>query len=101
MASSSPPAAPTPNRGARKCARRRTPWAEAMDREAELLLCLARVELDDAGRHRARALARQDIDWTRFLALAARHGLAPLMHRHLCDSAHAPRAALAALWAPH
>ena len=74
-----------------------------MDREAELLLCLARVELDEAGRERARALLHDDVDWTRFLALAARHGLAPLMHRHLAqlDSARTPKPVLVALWARH
>jgi hypothetical protein len=74
-----------------------------MHREAELLLCLARVELDDAGRERARALAREGIDWPRFLALAARHALAPLMQRHLppLELAGIPKSVIAALWARH
>jgi len=54
--------------------------------ELDLLVCLARTILDPAQRTRAGELIRGQLDWDRFLALAWRHGLMPLVFNHLLNS---------------
>ncbi|HEX8557026.1 MAG TPA: nucleotidyltransferase family protein [Pyrinomonadaceae bacterium] len=51
--------------------------------EFELLVCCARVSLDDEQAARARALLRGGLDWQRLMALAWRHGLMPLAFKHI------------------
>jgi putative nucleotidyltransferase-like protein len=69
--------------------------------EARLLLACARAVQDDDGRRAVAALAGSGIDWQRFEALAVRHGLVPLVHRHLdaLGPGLVPKPHLAALWA--
>ncbi len=67
--------------------------------EIELLLCCARARIDAARAERLRQLAAGALDWDYLVALAARHGLQPLVHWHLnavCPQAVPPthRAAL-------
>jgi hypothetical protein len=59
--------------------------------ETDLLLTCARVALDEAQAHHLRALLELPLDWERVAALAARHGLLPLLGLHL--DALAPEAA--------
>lgn len=69
--------------------------------EAELVLCLSRAELPSGSRKRALALLGRNPDWTKFEMLVERHGVGPLIHRHL-ESVGAdtiPRAVRARLWA--
>ena len=54
--------------------------------ESRLLACLARTTLDSTHRAKARDLAREHLDWDRFLALAWRHGLMPLVFSNLLNS---------------
>jgi hypothetical protein len=70
-----------------------------LDPEARLLVCCARTTLADEEREELRQLLRQDLDWTRILHLGARHGLRPLLHRHLDQVEGVPRAARVELWA--
>ena len=51
--------------------------------ELEVLLCCARRHLDAAQTARLRALCASPLDWGRLLEAADRHGLDPLVHRHL------------------
>lgn len=52
--------------------------------EERLLLFCIRTRRDEKARRCAQALAaRRDFDWSRFLALAIRHGVAPLAHAHI------------------
>ncbi|MCM3905247.1 MAG: nucleotidyltransferase family protein [Pyrinomonadaceae bacterium] len=54
--------------------------------ELELLVCLARTTLDSAHTVKAGDLMRGMLDWDRFLGLAWRHGLMPLVFSHLLNS---------------
>jgi len=54
--------------------------------ELRLLVCLARTTLDSAHSVQAGDLVRGRLDWDRFLALAWRHGLMPLVCSHLLNS---------------
>lgn len=51
--------------------------------EVELLLCCARTRMDSARAARIGALCQENLDWSYLLQTAGRHGLAPLVHRHL------------------
>lgn len=53
--------------------------------EHEILLCVARRELD-AGRARLRQLLSEVRDWEYLIAAASYHGLAPLLHKHVHES---------------
>jgi hypothetical protein len=69
--------------------------------EARLLLACARATVDGVGRREVERLARACGDWTLLEALAARHGLVPLLHRHLeaLPPGLVPTTVRAALWA--
>jgi hypothetical protein len=69
--------------------------------EASLLLALSRLRLEPAHRSDAMAILRQELDWPQFVELAARHGVAPLMERHLASMGWVgvPKPVAAALWA--
>ncbi|MEO5820022.1 MAG: nucleotidyltransferase family protein [Vicinamibacteraceae bacterium] len=69
------------------------------DPEACLLLHCGRAELSAERAGQVRALVEAGLDWDRVLALAARHGLRALLHRHLARLAPAglPAAPLASL----
>ena len=69
------------------------------DPETCLLLHCGRAEVSAARAIDVRALVEAGLDWDRVLALAARHGLRALLHRHLSRIAVAavPAAPLAAL----
>lgn len=71
--------------------------------EDQLLLALARLDLEAGDRASALALLGTELDWNYFLQLAAHHGLAPLLYRHLAALAPGtvPKAAFATLWARH
>lgn len=71
--------------------------------EATLLLLCARHTLGPDQREAVEALLTGTIDWDHLLRLAERHGLAPLLHRHLgtCTTAAIPSAVVAWLWARH
>lgn len=68
--------------------------------EAELLLCCARLALRPAERERIVQLLEAGLDWTRLVELAARHGLRPLLYRHLNALAPAavPKKVFVELW---
>lgn len=51
--------------------------------ETELLLCCARTCPDGDQADRIAALASNGLDWGGLLRLARRHGVLPLLHRHL------------------
>jgi hypothetical protein len=53
------------------------------DRETLLLLDCARGTIDPATADRIRARVTEGLNWNRLLALAQRHGLAPLLYAHL------------------
>jgi hypothetical protein len=55
-------------------------------REIELLRCCAGLSLSPARETRARELLRAELNWPALLAAAKRHGLTPLLHRHLSGS---------------
>lgn len=55
----------------------------AHDREGELLLCAARTRMDETSGARLRALLESNLDWQRVLRMAERHGLIPLLYKHL------------------
>jgi hypothetical protein len=62
--------------------------------EPALLLACARLELSaDAAARVRRTAASGEIDWSALLALATRHRLIPLLHRHLRDAPLPPHAA--------
>lgn len=71
--------------------------------EAELLLCCARLELDDAQRERIVHLVGRGPDWPWLLRMAEWHGLRPLLYRHLNALARAavPKPAFIELWSGH
>jgi hypothetical protein len=54
-----------------------------INRENELLLCVARSEMDAKTRERFRQLLSQEINWSMLLKNAERHRLAPLLYWHL------------------
>ena len=64
-----------------------------------LVVACARWPLDDEGRQEIRSLAAAELDWGRFLAWVARHGVAPLVHHNLRRAAppSAPDAVLGQL----
>jgi hypothetical protein len=51
--------------------------------EIELLLCCARLCVRSDGRVRIMLLLGTDLDWVYLIKLASRHGLLPLLYRHL------------------
>ena len=51
--------------------------------EDELLLSCARIRLDSGRASRIRELAQMDLSWDYLLKSAGRHGLIPLLYRHL------------------
>ena len=51
--------------------------------ENELILLIARRELDDDQRAEVRRLLQQEINWDYLFATAQAHGLLPLLHKHL------------------
>jgi hypothetical protein len=69
------------------------------DPEIRLLLHCGRADVSPERAAQVRALVAAGLDWDRVLALAARHGLRALLHRHLTRLAPAgvPDAASAAL----
>jgi hypothetical protein len=52
--------------------------------ENELVLHIARRELDAGQRAELRRLLRQPLNWDYLLAIAHAHGLSPLLQKHLC-----------------
>ena len=48
--------------------------------EANLLLCCARTQMDDANAERIVRLLQRNIDWTYLLKMALRHNLVPLLY---------------------
>jgi len=56
------------------------------DRETLLLLDCARAALDPETAARLRARVAAGLNWNRFLVLAQRHGLAPLVYLHLSQT---------------
>jgi hypothetical protein len=64
--------------------------------EIELVLCCARSRIDDKYAERIKSLVEQDLDWPCLIQTAARHGVSPLLYKHLksiCQEA-IPTAAL-------
>ena len=61
----------------------RRPDIRQLGPEAELLLACARLYLTHPMRDRILELVRGPLDWTNLVALAERHGLRPLLHRHI------------------
>ena len=55
--------------------------------EEQLLLTIARRELDERGVEEVRKLARAPLDWDCVLAAAFSHGLVPLLHKNLMTAA--------------
>ncbi len=51
----------------------------------ELLIVCARTHLDPTHVEQLRRLAGSDLDWSYLLAAAHRHGVLPLVGRHLCE----------------
>lgn len=51
--------------------------------EIELLLCCARIRLDEKTSQRLRALISNSINWDHLLVVASRHGMMPLLYWHL------------------
>ena len=72
---------------------------EALRPEAELLLACARLRLSPAEAARVCDLLEADLDWDYLLQAASRHGVLPLLHRHLSGAAPdlVPAAAVAVL----
>ncbi len=68
--------------------------------EAELLLCCARLDLRPGDRERIMGLLQSGFDWAYLLEMASRHGLRPLLYRHLnaIAAAAVPKAIFAELW---
>lgn len=52
-------------------------------KEIELLLCCARLGLGASQQARVRALLGEDLDWDFLFVMSMRHGLMPLLYRHL------------------
>ena len=59
------------------------PVVSSLPREAELLLCCARIDVDPKTRDRIIALVSEGIDWDYLENLALRHRLVPLLYRNL------------------
>jgi hypothetical protein len=55
------------------------------ENEAELLLLCARISVDREKVGRIGLLLQGGLDWERLLKMAQRHGLVPLLYRHLND----------------
>jgi Uncharacterised nucleotidyltransferase len=51
--------------------------------EGQLFYCCARVKLDAVQHDKLCWLLRQDLNWEEILRLAPRHGMIPLLYRHL------------------
>ena len=66
---------------------------------ARLVLACARVNLDASARDRIVEALAQPVDWDGAMALAMRHGLAALLHRHLGPLPGVPKRVAAMLWA--
>ena len=64
--------------------------ADLRDAEFALLLACARLELDPATAERTAALIARGLDWERLYALADKHGLRPLLFRHLGEGRLGP-----------
>ena len=64
--------------------------------ETELLLCCARPRADNAHGDRSRALLQSPLDWEVVIREARRHGVDPLLYRHLeaLDEPRIPASAL-------
>ena len=56
--------------------------ATPVSRELQVLLCAARLRLDDASARRLVILTAGELDWNRLVSAATSHGLAPLLLRH-------------------
>jgi hypothetical protein len=76
-------------------------WAQPA--EVELLLHCARLDLLPVGRQRIPLLLTRPLDWGLVLDLAQRHGLMPLLFRHLSSWAPSlvPKEVFVQLWAIH
>ena len=74
-----------------------------MKAEAALLLLCARACLSPDQRISLDALLKERLDWDLILQLVERHGLAPLLQRHLgaCEAGAIPKDVSAYLWARH
>lgn len=83
------PPPPTPN-----------PQPPSFPPEVRLLLDCARTELSEERRQRVTELLRQPVDWAALAGLAERHGLIPLLYRHLetLDPTAIPKPIFARLW---
>lgn len=57
--------------------------------ENQLLICMARKSVDTATAKRIRSLVQQELDWNYLLDSADRHGMMPLLYRHLSSVATA------------
>jgi hypothetical protein len=55
--------------------------------ENEIILCVARREIDSDRRATVRRLLREEINWDYLFAAAWSHGLLPLLHKHLSTAA--------------
>src|SRR5262249_26759012 len=68
--------------------------------ELRLALACARITLEKAEHEALASLLDGRIDWDRVLAFGARHGLLPLLHRHLqdIDARRMPKPVWAQLW---
>ncbi|HUL96888.1 MAG TPA: nucleotidyltransferase family protein [Usitatibacter sp.] len=66
---------------------------------SDLLLACARSSLDRPSRRRIESALAARPDWDLLLALGGRHGLLPLMHRHLDAVEAVPAGVRARLWA--
>ena len=55
--------------------------------EHELILCIARRELDAICHARLRQLLQQPVNWDYLFSTAQAHGLLPLVHKHLSSAA--------------
>ena len=69
--------------------------------EERLLVACARGELDEAARAELQSALGAGVDWGSALAGAERHGLKPLLHRHLSSVPAVPRPVLVELWAAY
>jgi len=54
---------------------------------ADIILCIARRELNSDRRAELRHLLKQEINWDYLFATAYAHGLLPLLHKHLASNA--------------
>lgn len=79
------------------------PEVPALAREADLLLCGARLDLEPPHRQRILQLVETGLDWPYLLRMAAWHGLRPLLYRHLnaIASPAVPQPVFVELWGNH